>query len=168
MINGNFENINDSLFMQLNKKLTPFLNEMLNSYYFEGDFKATSDYDNNEDCSVINYHEDNTFSPFLDLGYLKYEDKKPVDHNLQVDPEKLITALKTIDPLYALIYEDSAVKRTLNLINKKELDFTTIYVTNDNIYEVFAQLHSIGHYDKSWNQHQKYQIERTLQSDLKI
>lgn len=167
MINGNFENINDSLFMQLNKKLTPFLNEMLNSYYFEGDFKATSDYDNNEDCSVINYHEDNTFSPFLDLGYLKYDDKKPVDYNLQVDPEKLITALKTIDPIYALIYEDSAVKRTLNLINKKELDFTTIYVTNDNIYEVFAQLHSISHYDKSWNQHQKYQIERTLQSDLK-
>ena len=168
IINGNFENITDSLFTELNKKLTPFLNELLNSYYFEGDFKATSDYSERDENFVINYHEDETCHPFLELGYLKYDDKATIDYNIQVDSEKLIAALKEIDPVYSLIYEDSPIKRQLNLINKKELEFKTIKTTSENIYEVFSQLHSIGHYEKNWNKHQKYQIESSLQDDLKI
>lgn len=167
LVNGNFENINDSLFIELNKKLTPFLVEMMNSYYFEGDFKATLDEDKDGETSIINYHVDETCRPFLDLNYLKYDDRKSVDYNIQVNKEKLIEALKSIDPLYNLIYEESAVKRKLNLVNKKELEFMIIKTTSENIYETFAKLHTIGHYEKNWNKHQKYQIESTLQDNLK-
>lgn len=165
LVNGNFENINDSLFIELNKKLSPFLVEMMNSYYFEGDFKANLDED--QETSIINYHIDEICTPFLDLNYLNYDDRPPIDYHIQVDKEKLIEALKSIDPIYNLIYEDSAVKRKLNLVNKKELDFMIIKTTSENIYETFAQLHTIGHYEKNWNKHQKYQIERTLQDNLK-
>jgi len=167
LVNGNFENINDSLFIELNKKLTPFLVEMMNSYYFEGDFKATLDEDKDGETSVINYHIDEICRPFLDLNYLNYDDRDPIDYNIKVDKAKLIEALQSIDPIYNLIYEDSAVKRKLNLVNKKELDFMIIKTTSENIYETFAQLHPIGHYEKNWNKHQKYQIESTLQDNLK-
>lgn len=167
IINGNFENVTDSLFTELNKTLTPFLNEMLNSYYFEGDFKATSSYSEKNECFVINYHDDEDCSPFLELDYLKYDDKDPVDYNIKVDSEKLIAALKEIDPIYSLIYEDSPIKKQLNIINKKELEFKTIKTTSENIYEIFSQLHTIGHYEKNWNKHQRYQIESSLQDDLK-
>jgi GNAT superfamily N-acetyltransferase len=166
-IHGNFENITDSLFLELNKTLTPFLNEMINSYYFEGDFKATYHYDEDSETTTIQYHTDENCEPFLDLGYLKYDDKDPVKYDIKIDTEKLIAALKEIDPLYNLIYEDSAVKRKLNLVNKKEVDFMTIQTTSENIYEVFSKLHGIGHYEKNWNKHQKYQIESTLQDNLK-
>lgn len=166
-INGNFDNITDSLFTELNKTLTPFLNEILNSYYFEGDFKATFNYSESDENFVINYHDDEICHPFLELNYLKYDDKAPVDYNIQVDREKLISTLKELDPFYSLLYEDSPIKRKLNLINKKELEFMTIKTTSENIYEVFSKLQSIGHYEKNWNKHQKYQIESTLQDNLK-
>jgi len=167
MINGKFENITDSLFTQLNKELTPFLNELINSYYFENDFKSSVEYNESDEAFDINYHEDEKAHPFLNLGYLKYDDKPSIDYKIKVDHEKMIEALKTIDPIYTILYENSAVKKQLNLINKKELEFMTIKTTSENIYEVFSQLHSIGHYEKNWNQHQKYQIESTLQDNLK-
>lgn len=166
-INGKFENVTDSLFTQLNKEFTPFLNEMINSYYFENDFKSNIEYNESDEAFNICYHEDEIAQPFLNLGYLKYDDKPSIDYKIKVDSKKMIEVLKTIDPIYTLIYEESAVKRQLNLINKKELEFMTIKTTSENIYEVFSQLHSIGHYEKNWNQHQKYQIESTLQNDLK-
>lgn len=163
-VNGNFENISDSLFYELNKKLTPFLNDLLNSYYFEDDFKANSNLDDTN--YTINYHENENCTPFLDLDYLKYDDKPKIDYNIEIDEDSLINALKQIDPLYELIYEDSPIKQKLNLINKKELEFKTIYVTHENIREVFAELHNIGIYEKNWNKHQTYQVTRTLQEDL--
>ena len=167
IIHGNFENITDSLFLELNKTLTPFLNEMLNSYYFEGDFKATYRYNEDSETTTIQYHTDEKCEPFLNLGYLKYDDKAPIKYDIKIDNEKLITTLKEIDPIYNLIYEDSAVKRKLNLVNKKEIEFMTIQTTSENIYEVFSKLHCIGHYEKNWNKHQKYQIKSTLQDNLK-
>ncbi len=164
LVNGNFESINDSLFYQLNKELTPFLKDLLNSYYFEDDFKAEIKIKN--DDYVINYHEIENCKPFLDLDYLKYDDKPNVDYHIEVDEEKLIEALKKIDPIYELIYEDSPVKQKLNLVNKKELEFKTIYVNHENIREVFAELHSIGLYEKNWNKHQSYQVTRNLQENL--
>lgn len=167
MINGNFDNVTDSLFTELNKTLTPFLTEMLNSYYFEGDFEATCGYSERNECFFINYHNDRKCGPFTELDYVKYDDKAPVDYNIQIDSEKLIETLKEIDPVYSLIYEDSPIKRQLNLINKKELEFTTIHVTSDNIYDVFASLHNIGVYEKNWDKHRKYQIASSLQKNLK-
>lgn len=141
-INNSVESFNNYGYQQLNDLLSPLLFEMINSYYFKDQYKeclmVKKDAETYSDMDlpiyVIKEQENyyNGFALFYD-GINQYTDKKSsLTINIPIVPiESIKEKLKEISPLYSIIFETDSLRRNLNLLNKNDLKFQWIYVTDD-------------------------------------
>ena len=164
---GEFTVRNQELFSAFNSSFTPLIEEILNSYYFENDFNASTKVLEGFQAGrlEITYHKNYTAVPFLGLDYRGYE---KMDHNLVVDFDALKESLKKIDPFYELIFEKDTLKRKLNIIKKHDIEYKIVKVGERDIAKVFSEFHKISKYEKNWNQqYAQYEYDDSMNDNLK-
>jgi len=167
---GKVEKCNNDLLIHLNKQLTPLLIDILNSYYFENDFKASyhSKKTYNGEFNQIIYHENYEAIPFIRLEYSEYYSNQEPIHYPPINTEIIKQNLKEIDPFYNLIFETDALKQKLNIIKKHDIEYTIVTANEKDIFDKFSKLHKIGNYKKNWNQDfANYEYIGSLEDNLK-
>jgi predicted GNAT family acetyltransferase len=156
------EDRNEKTMKYINNALTPLLNEILQSYYFENSLlPEIIENDYPADLLAIKIH-----------GYLKsvpfsfiqdsYSNRSPVteDHLItSIDKSKIFEKLKEIDSHYETLLETDVLKRKIHLLKKHEIEFTVIKTDNTNAYEVFGNLNKYLNYEPNFKSHPHLELE---------
>jgi len=135
----------DGVLTDLNQELTPLLNEILNSYYFENCYNAIV-YEKNDNFEI----EFNglKFKPFLMEYYesvITNESYRKIDFNIEDIKKELLN----IDPFYKIIFEKDSIRKKLHLKNKNNIEYSIIDVKED-VFSILNNYHKIYQFKPSF------------------
>lgn len=151
-VSNKVDDFNDEFYISLSKFLSPILLKVLNSYYFNHQYKKVElsneeiyTYNQRVELPVFkdteNHYSYHMFKEYLDndlpKGNFKHSNFENVTENT------IMNQLKKDNSLYEILFEDDPLKQKINLLKKNDLKFEWIYVEN-NLYEKVSNLHKIA------------------------
>jgi hypothetical protein len=135
----------EGILNDLNKQLSPLLNEILNSYYFENCYN--SEINNKKDDFEIIFNG-LKFKPFLIEYYESIttnKSYKKIDFNIEDIKKELLK----IDPFYKIIFEEDSIRKKLYLKNKNNIEYSIVDVKED-VFSIFNDYHKIYQFKPSF------------------
>ena len=160
-------------YQKLNEVLSPLLFKIINSYYFDKQYKniELTKNENYEEKAFTYKIKDpdvedkySMFSSELDENWDYKKNNNSLKINLSEDI--IFERLKKIDPIYEILLEKDPLKQRLNLIKKNNLKFEWIYVEN-NLFETLNRFHKISSF-KDQNHIESSNLENNLNNDCDL
>ena len=160
-------------YQKLNEILSPLLFKIMNSYYFDKQYKNIEliKNENYEGKSSIYKIKDadvedkySMFSSQLNQDW----DYKKNNNNLKINlvEDIIFKRLIKIDPIYEILLEKDPLKQRLNHINKNNLKFEWIYIEN-NLFETLNSFHKISSFREP-NYMESSNLENNLNNDCDL
>ncbi len=135
----------DGILNDLNKELSPLLNEILNSYYFENCYNSII-YEKN-DCLELSFNGVK-FQPFL-IDYYESIITNNSYRKIYFNIEEIKKELLNIDPFYKIIFEEDSIRKNLHLKKRNNIEYSIVDVKED-VFSILNDYHKIYQFKPSF------------------